>query len=203
MAGSIRIAVSDPLPLFRRGLMAVLGDAGFEPQTPEELLSWIREEQRPVVLLSLLSSGDWRLLARLREARADTMVIAVLADASTSSHVQAILGGAIAAITRDALPETVRKVFDAAIAGKSILPVEVIRSLTTSQPSQEDDEWMPSPQEVGWLRELAFGTTVAELADRAGYSERAMFRLLRDLYVRIGARNRTEALIRAHDRGWL
>lgn len=182
--------------------MAVLGDAGFEPQTPEELLSWIREEQRPVVLLSLLSSEDWRLLARLREARADTMVIALLADASTRSHVQAILGGAIAAITRDALPETVRDVFDAAIAGKSILPVEVVRGLTTSQPDPEEDEWVPSPQEVGWLRELAVGTTVAQLADRAGYSERAMFRLLRDLYLRIGARNRTEALIRAHDRGW-
>ena len=203
MAVSIRIAVSDPLPLFRRGLMAVLGDAGFEPQTPEELLTWIREEQRPVVLLSLLSSDDWTLLARLREARADTMVIAVLADASTRSHLQAILGGAIAAVTRDALPETVRKVFDAAVAGKSILPVAVVRSLTTSQPSQDEDESVPSTQEIGWLRELAFGTTVARLADRAGYSERAMFRLLRRLYIRIGARNRTEALIRAHERGWL
>jgi DNA-binding NarL/FixJ family response regulator len=195
--------MSDPLPLFRRGLMAVLGDAGFEPQTPEELLSWIREEQRPVVLLSLLSSDDWRLLARLREARADTMVIAVLADPSTRSHVQAIIGGAIAAVTRDALPETVRKVFDAAVSGKSILPVEVVRGLTTLQATQEEGEGVPSPQEIGWLRELALGTTVARLADRAGYSERAMFRLLRELYVRMGARNRMEALIRAHEHGWL
>jgi DNA-binding NarL/FixJ family response regulator len=183
--------------------MAVLSDTGFEPQTPEELLSWIRVEQRPVVLLSLLSSDDWRLLARLLEARADTMVIAVLADASTRSHVQAILGGAVAAVSRDALPETVRKVFEAAVAGKSILPVEVVRGLTTSQPTHEEDEWVPSPQEVGWLREMAFGTTVARLADRAGYSERAMFRQLRELYVRMGARNRIEALIQAHERGWL
>jgi len=203
MAVSIRIAVSDPLPLFRRGLMAALGDAGFEPQTAEELLTWIREEQRPVVLLSLLSSDDWTLLARLREARADTMVIAVLPDASTRGHVQAVLGGAIAAVTRDALPETVRNVFDAAVAGKSILPVEVVRGLTTAQPSQDEVEWVPSPKEVGWLRELAYGTTVARLADRAGYSERAMFRLLRELYIRIGARNRTEALFRAQERGWL
>jgi DNA-binding NarL/FixJ family response regulator len=203
MTVSIRIAVSDPLPLFRRGVMAVLGDAGFEPQTPEELLSWIREEQRPVVLLSLLSSDDWRLLVRLREARADTMVIAVLADASTRSHVQAIRGGAIAAVTRDAPPDTMRKVFNAAVAGKSILPVEVVRGLATLEPPEEEDEWVPSPQQVDWLRELALGTTVARLADRAGYSERAMFRLLRELYVRIGARNRTEALIRAHERGWL
>jgi DNA-binding NarL/FixJ family response regulator len=203
MAVSMRIAVFDPLPIFRRGLMAVLGDTGFEPQTPDELLTWIREEPRPVVLLSLLSTGDWTLLARLRETRADTMVIAVLSDASIQSHIQAILGGAVAAMTRDALPETVRKVFDAAVAGKSLLPIDVVRGLTTGQPSKDEEEWAPSPQEIGWLRELAFGTTVARLAHRAGYSERAMFRLLRDLYVRMGARNRTEALFQAHERGWL
>jgi DNA-binding NarL/FixJ family response regulator len=203
MAVSIRIAVSDPLPLFRRGVMSALGDTGFEPRTPEELLTWIREEQRPIVLLSLLSTDDWTLLGRLREARADTLVIAVLGDASTRSYLQAILGGAITAVSRDALPETMRKVFDAAVAGKSILPVEVVRGLTASRPAQDEDEWVPSPLEVGWLRELTLGTSVTQLADRAGYSERAMFRILRKLYIRIGARNRTEALIRAHERGWI
>jgi DNA-binding NarL/FixJ family response regulator len=186
-----------------RGLMTVLGDAGFEPRTAEELLAWIRDEQRPVVLLSLLSTDDWSLLTRLRETRSDTMVIAVLADTSTRSHVQAILGGAVTAVARDALPETVRKVFEAAVAGNSLLPVDVIRALTTSQSLPDDEEPAPSPQEIGWLRELASGTTVAHLADHAGYSERAMFRLLRALYLRIGARNRTEALMRAHERGWL
>jgi DNA-binding CsgD family transcriptional regulator len=41
------------------------------------------------------------------------------------------------------------------------------------------------------------------VANLAGYSERAMFRLLRGLYARIGVRNRTEALMRAKERGWL
>jgi DNA-binding NarL/FixJ family response regulator len=184
--------------------MAILGDAGFEPRTPEELLAWIREEQRPVVLLTLLSADDWSLLARLRETRADTLVIAVVADTSTRGHVQAILGGAVAVVPRNALPETVRRVFEAAVSGKSLLPVKVVRALSVPRPvTEEDEETTPSPQEIGWLRELAMGTTVARLADRAGYSERAMFRLLRELYLRIGARNRTEALMRAQERGWL
>jgi DNA-binding CsgD family transcriptional regulator len=50
---------------------------------------------------------------------------------------------------------------------------------------------------------LATGMTVAQLAAKAGYSERAMFRLLRSLYVRMGAKNRTEALIRAYEHGWI
>jgi DNA-binding NarL/FixJ family response regulator len=203
MIVSIRIAVLDPLPVFRRGLMAVLGDSSFEVRSPDDLLTWIREERRPFVLISLLSSDDWALLTRLREARPDTTVIAVLADASLHSQVHAILSGAVAAVPRDALPETLCKVFEAAVAGESLLPVEVVRALTSPQPMQEKDESTPSPVEIGWLRELAFGTTVAQLADQAGYSERAMFRLLRALYRRVGARNRTEALMRAQERGWL
>ena len=183
--------------------MAILGDAGFEPRTPEELIAWIRDEQSPVVLLTLFSSDDWKLLAQLHEARADTMVIAVLVDTSIRSHVQAILGGAITAVPRGAPPETIREVFEQAVTGRSVLPVGVVRALTTPQQLPDEENDAPSVQEIGWLRELALGTTVARLADRAGYSERAMFRLLRDLYGRIGARNRTEALMRAQERGWL
>src|SRR6266508_388413 len=163
MTASVRIAVSDPLPVFRRGLMTILGDAAYEPQSPDELLAWIRAEQRPFVLVTLLSSDDWMLLERLREARADTVVIAILDDTSVRNHVQAILSGAVAVVPRDALPDTLRMVFEAAVAGKSLLPMEVIRALTRPQPLQEMDEHVPSPQEIGWLRDLAFGTTVARL----------------------------------------
>jgi DNA-binding NarL/FixJ family response regulator len=200
---SMRIAVLDPLPVFRRGLMTVLGDGSFEARSPDELLAWIREERRPFVLLSLLSSDDWTLLTQLSEVRPDTTVIAVLADTSLRSQVHAIRGGAVAAVPRDAMPETLRKVFEAAVAGESLLPVEVVRALTSGQPMHEEDDDILTPEQIGWLRELAYGTTVARLADRAGYSERAMFRLLRELYRRIGARNRVEALMRAQERGWL
>jgi DNA-binding NarL/FixJ family response regulator len=57
--------------------------------------------------------------------------------------------------------------------------------------------------EISWLRELAGGLTVAQLAERSGYSERAMFRLLRRVYVRMQVRNRTEALLRAREQGLL
>jgi DNA-binding CsgD family transcriptional regulator len=42
-----------------------------------------------------------------------------------------------------------------------------------------------------------------QLAEQAGYSERAMFRLLKNIYSRLGVRNRTQALMLAKDQGWL
>ena len=38
--------------------------------------------------------------------------------------------------------------------------------------------------EVGWLRHLAAGETVAGPADRAGYPERMLFRLLAGAYAK-------------------
>ena len=54
---------------------------------------------------------------------------------------------------------------------------------------------MPSAREIEWLQQLADGITVAQLADRTGYSERAMYRLLRGLYTELDVKTRTEALM--------
>jgi DNA-binding NarL/FixJ family response regulator len=94
-------------------------------------------------------------------------------------------------------------VFSAAIRGQSLLPAEVVRALASPGPTAERGQGAPSVREIEWLRELANGVTVARLAGRAGYSERAMFRLLRELYARLRVHNRTEALMLARERGWL
>jgi DNA-binding NarL/FixJ family response regulator len=201
---SVRIAVLDPLPMFRRGIVETLGGAGFEPDAADDLLTWLREEPRRVVLLTLQSPEDWALLSQLREHSPEIVVVAVLADVATRNYVRAIMSGASAVMPRDAQPEFARRVLEEAIGGKCLLPIEVVHALTSpsAQPA-EDDTVRPSQQELEWLAQLARGTTVGRLASTAGYSERAMFRLLRDLYKRMGAQNRTEALMQAHRRGWL
>jgi DNA-binding NarL/FixJ family response regulator len=200
---SVLIAVSDPLPLFRSGIVATLGDVGFEPDAPADLLAWIRQDQRRVVFLTLQTAEDWSLLGRLREARADIVIVAVIVDTSTSAYVRAIHAGASAVVPRTATPDTIRRAFRAAVAGESILPLEVVRALAGGEELPIAEPESPAAREIEWLRQLGTGTTVAQLAQRAGYSERAMFRLLRDLYRRMGVSSRVEALIHAHQRGWL
>jgi DNA-binding NarL/FixJ family response regulator len=200
---TVRIAVSDPLPMFQRGIMATLGDAGFYPEAPQDVLAWARQDSRRVVLLTMQSSGDWALLAELREASPDLLVIAVLTDTSTATCVRALLAGAVAVVARNAPPENVKQVFEAVVAGTSPLPVSVVRALASSREPQAESSGAPSVREIEWLRMLAAGATVPQLADRFGYSERAMFRLLRGLYQRMQVGGRTEALMRAHELGWL
>lgn len=209
-----RIAISDPLPVYRRGVMATLDELGIALESPHDLLDWIHREQRRVVLLTLQSADDWAVLSALCQARSDAIVVAVLTDVRIRTYVEAIRAGAATAVPRDAPPDAMKQVLQAAIEGTSMLPIEVVRALA-ALPSEEaagevtdeqgggPEPGSPSAREIRWLRELAAGVTVARLAEQAGYSERAMFRLLRDLYVRMQVRNRTEALLRSRERGWL
>jgi DNA-binding NarL/FixJ family response regulator len=199
---TVRIAISDPLPIFRRGMMATLDDAGFHVEAPEDLGAWIRDEQRQVVFMTLQSPEDWTVLAGLR-SRQDIIVVALLDDVNVTSHVRALTAGAVCAIARDALPDVVREVLEAAVHGRTLVPIEVLRALTSPEKVSSPPSDVPAPREIEWLQELARGSTVAQLADRSGYSERAMFRLLRELYTSMRVKNRIEALMEAHARGWV
>jgi DNA-binding NarL/FixJ family response regulator len=166
-------------------------------------MTWIRQEQCQVILMTLQSAGDWELLAQLHRARPDVIVVAVLEDTDVSAYVRALASGAVSAVPRDTPPEGIRQVFEAAIGGTTLLPTEVVRVLLSSgEPVPAAPERL-SPRETEWLRQLANGLTVAQLADQAGYSERAMYRLLRGLYTKLDVKTRTEALMLARERGWL
>lgn len=200
---SVQIAISDPLPIFRHGLKAALGSAVFDTAAASDLLAWSQDAQPRLVFLTLQSTEDWSLLVELQRTAATVTVVAVLTDLSTTTWVRAILSGAAAVVPRDAPPATMRRVFEAAMEGESLLPFDVVRALASVREPAASDQDHLAPREIEWLRDLAGGATVAQIAERAGYSERAMFRLLRDLYMRMRVKTRTEALIRAKERGWL
>jgi DNA-binding NarL/FixJ family response regulator len=199
----VRIAVSDPLPMFHRGVADVMHDFGYDVESPEDLLAWAATGgDRAVVLLTLLRPTDWTLLATLRESRSAVTLIAVVENGDLALSVRALGSGAVGVMAREADFGTVRDVLAAAISGRSVLPVEVVRALTATGDVQRSHR-SPPETEISWIRQLTQGLTVARLAERAGYSERMMFRLLRDLYQRWGVANRTEAIIHARDNGWV
>ncbi|MBG0568450.1 response regulator transcription factor [Actinoplanes aureus] len=202
----VRIAVADPLPVFRRGVMAILRDAGFETEAPDDLVAWVRGHQATAALVTVCSESDWQLLETLHRASADVVLVALLEQVTVADSVRALRAGASCVVPRDTSPSALQEAFGAAVRGQSLVSIEVLRALTVpsgTAPAPAPASNQPSPDERKWLRELARGTTVGRLASDVGYSERMMFRLLRDLYTRLGADNRTDALIKAQAQGWL
>ncbi|MFI6503798.1 response regulator transcription factor [Nonomuraea typhae] len=199
----VRIAVFDPLPVYRHGVMAVLREAGLGTEAPDDVFAWMDDDHLRLVVLSLQAGDDWERLGRLCRTHAGVLVVALLPDDAVTTHVRALAYGAVAALPRDAQPSAVRAAVEAVIGGRTVLPIDVLRSLIAPGVLTPQEAVAPSPRELEWLRHLSTGATVADVADRAGYSERMMFRLLRDLYQRMRTRNRTEALLLARERGWL
>jgi DNA-binding NarL/FixJ family response regulator len=84
----------------------------------------------------------------------------------------------------------------AAVRRRTLLPRRIAFEVANANGAKSPAVKL-SAQETQWIRGLASGVTVAELADRVGYSERELYRLLKRLYTRLGVERRSEALVRA------
>ncbi len=196
------IAVHDPLPLFRRGVIATLRDAGFDADSPEDLVAWVGDTGRRIVLLTLDSPRDWLLLRRLRDGGERVAVIALLTEPEVRAPVRAMLAGADGVLARDCTAQTLCDTARRASDGVSLVPIPLLRTLARDGSGPAGNGSPPlTDGEVEWLRGLSHGVTVRQLAERSGYSERMMYRLLGNLYGHLQVNGRTEALLKAHDQG--
>jgi DNA-binding NarL/FixJ family response regulator len=199
---AVRIAVVDPLPLFRQGVASVLQAAGHLVETPLDVLAWAQRNAAALVLITVSSDPDWELFGCLcARTGASQPVIALVDKDSTLLGARALQTGARSVVPRDVTAEALLRTVEATIEGQAVMPTAVAAALVSGV--HEFAENRLSIDQLSWLRELANGMTVAQLADRTGYSERAMFRLLNALYRQIGARNRLQAIMRAQEAGWL
>jgi DNA-binding NarL/FixJ family response regulator len=144
------------------------------------------------VIVAVVRSDEDR--DRLASAKADLVVVAILEDASPERYAEALAAGASTAVAEDAPVTAVVEALGAAMNGQTVLPIPVAQTL-----ARHAHRWRPplSDEETEWLRKLAHGTTVSQLADESFRSERDMYRVLRRLYARIGLASRAEAIVAA------
>lgn len=184
-----KVSVLDPLAAVRRSIERSLLDRDHEIVDPED---------GPDVIVVTDDGGDHCPIA---DALAAGAVVVALTDDDGSGLRRALGAGAVP-VPRSAEPEVIVRAVDGALHGDVTLPVTVVRQLVG--PIDDDAGRLPlGPEEARWIQRLAAGTTVASLAGDVGYSEREMFRILHRLYERMGARNRTEALVLATKWGLL
>jgi DNA-binding NarL/FixJ family response regulator len=195
--GAVRVAVIDRAPAYRRGLELALSDTGYRVEQPKDIDRWAKAPGVRALVAACRSASEARRLALMRARGTDAVAVALLGEDSPAAYREVLETGVEAAVPRDAPLDRIVEVVGAALDGRTILPTEVVRSLARG----EQDEEGIDEEHADWLRALARGATVEELAESVGYSERAMYRQLRQLYEQLGAGNRTEALLEALRRG--
>jgi DNA-binding NarL/FixJ family response regulator len=201
----LRVAVWDPLPVYRQGMVAALGgtsNSRYHLEEPTDLVSWATRKERRVVLMTIESAQDLESLKRIGRLERKPIVVTLLDDLSAEACIKVLSAGAIGVVARNAEPEEIRQALDQALKGRTTLPVTVVTALIARSSSRTEVD-QPSERDTKWLKDLSQGVTVARLAETMGYSERAMYRLLRDLYRRMDVRNRTEAVLKAAQSGWI
>ncbi len=154
-----------------------------------------RSVDADVMIVTIRSVRDVATTERLDGFGSRLRTIALVEHRDLRRVADAIRVGVNGVVDRDAAPEAVVDATCAADHGHILLPDWAVAALATRLPAPLPGDQLVSNDEVTWLRLLARGSTVGVLADHAGYSEREMFRNLHDLYERIGAHSRIEALL--------
>jgi len=182
----LAIRVIEEAAAYRRGLEEAFVGAGHRVAAEEEAAD--------LVLVSWRGAADCSRLETW-SARARVLALVAPGDAETVAH--ALHHGAVAVVEWRAETARIVEVAEAAARGDMLLPSETARGLPETGGDPHAERPFVDEEEAEWLEALARGATVVGLADDYGYSERVMFRRLRDLYERLGASNRSEALINA------
>ncbi len=185
------IAVIESAASYRRGLEAALADAGFtvtaEPGDAEAILLALRIPEGCDAADALVAAGK--------------VVVALLPEPTPAGHAHAFEHGAASATAWDADPSDIVAALSHALAGWARLPVGTMTAIAAEWPGAHTTRPDVTDEEVGWLASLASGETVARIADEAGYSERALFRRLKEVYERLGVSSRGEAMVTAERLG--
>ncbi len=192
----IPVAIADPVPSYRYGVVSALLEAGFDAEaiaTPE---SWVQMPGRRALLVTATLPQEASRLSALTADHDDIVIVVLLREVTPAAYAEALSQGASGAVAWDAAPETIVDVLRAALERQCILPINVARFLAESEAFTSELPVL-SDWETKALQLLASGATVVELADETNYSEPETFRLLHRLYERIGVANRVEAIVKA------
>lgn len=199
------VVVVDRFPALSAGLATILADAGFDVQRPARAESWVRRHAADAVFVTVDPATDSpdAMRSLLRGYR-DAVMVAVLASADEVNPVPVLRCGAHAVVRWSDSPDEIATVTRSALTGLTVLPTPVVHELARSTPAVADAPWHGvSSDDVRWLRTLARGGSVVQLAREEGYSQREVFRRLASLYRRMGAANRQEAIALAASWGLL
>lgn len=190
-------------PTWRRGIGGILTEHDFAPVEALTLSGWV-PGRGGVAIIIWAEDPDvhGEIAAQVQEYPA-IPVISVVPEIELGRLADALRSGCTGVVDEADEPETIIDVISSALTNRTSVPRHLAEAMAQRIPRTPDADAWVTDEERTWLRALADGVTVAGLSDRIGFSERETFRMLGDLYLKIGVKNRTESIIWATRHGIL
>jgi DNA-binding NarL/FixJ family response regulator len=201
-----RVQIVDDHFLFAEALGSVIRDlpeydlVGIAVTGPQAV-SMSQDKQPEVILLDYHLPGYSadQLIPRLRNAAPSSRVIILTSDTSEASLVKGIQAGVSGYLTKDRALDDVVQALRAVAAGQSILTVDQISKVPQADVAGEQ----LTHREVEILRMLARGRDAQSIADELTISSNTVRTHLQNIFGKLGAHSKLEAVSLAGRRGLL
>lgn len=187
------VGVFNTAPIYAIGLAKALSD--YRVESIADLVSWMKRHRGAPVLVGVHGTADLDLLVDVKIAQPESVLVTVLDNFEVQTVQASLRAGATGSVDVRASAEAVRLAISGALAQCTVLPTPLTMRMVDGQSRTRPSSI--AEDELGWLRGLLDGETVAQLGRRVGYSEREMYRRLRRLYARMGVSGRAQAMVRA------
>lgn len=201
----IRVLLVDDHPVLLKGLASMLEPAdGFAvvglAQTAREAIELHQREQPDVTVLDLrLGTEDGIEVLRTVRAGQPSARFLVLSTFDSEADVRsAVEAGAVGYLLKTSPPETVIGAIRAIHAGLRVLSPEMIASLDGHSPI-----WDLTPRERAVLEEAAQGAANKAIATKLTITEATVKGHLVNIFAKLGAESRTQAIAKALAKGLL
>jgi len=203
-AQRIRILLADDQTLIREALAALLS---FEPDMEvvaqvgrgDEVVKAATENKIDIALLDIEMPGLDGLTAagQLHEAQPDVKIVILTTFGRPGFLRRAMQSGVSAFIVKDSPPDRLATAVRKALAGERVIDPD----LAAAALAEGINPLTPRERDV--LAASADGSLIAEIAGKLYLSEGTVRNYLSSCIQKTGARNRSEALHIAEERGWL
>lgn len=209
----MRVLVADDHSLFRDGIVSLLEAAGFEVVGQvgdgRQALTETRRLKPDVVLLdiSMPEMNGLEALRHLREESPDVHVVMLTVSDDDADLLEAIQAGAsgylLKSLSAEAFIELLQGLErgEAAISGKTT--ARLIKGIGTRTVSKNEPFEKLTERELGLLRLVADGLSNRAIALELSISENTVKYHMKNIFQKLNAQNRTEAVTVALQTGIL
>ena len=212
---AVRIAISDPHPIFRDGLARLLHSDGRisvvgKISGHDATVDLVRRERPDILLFGITGTGTeaLALLSTIHQIHLSIRTILLIDRVDRPDVLRALQFGVRAIIPKDSPPEVLFQSIDRVIAGQlstgagpltDSVAVAAVKKLAASR--RKSQAFGLTSRELEILRDVVAGLTNRAIAERSSISENTVKTHVGSLFNKLGASNRVElALFALHHR---